>query len=280
MNKYADFMKQIPENIMQGVERQLYTDIALFRPHIFIGGRLMHSSDYHIIIPSVPPPDSYINGRLKNFDKGKIVVMHPGDTILCTRNYHTKPYISLLIKPQLINSIAEEMDMPANVKFTKLQNPFSFDLMQLIRAFEKESKRRDSCRLIMDCLGIQIAATVLREFKTNLKKYPAYLSGGDSYVDMAVEYMQVFFSANITIEDICSEIGISPFHFMRLFKQKTGVSPHQYLLDIRIKKARELLTTGQYLVSEVAAMCGFINLSHFSSTFKRITGMPPSEYRK
>jgi hypothetical protein len=108
---------------MQGVEQQLYTDIELFRPHIFIGETRMHSSDYYIIIPSMPPPDSYINDRLKSFDKGKIVAMNPGDTILCTRDYSTKPYISLLIKPELINSIAEEMYISGSVKFTKLQNP-------------------------------------------------------------------------------------------------------------------------------------------------------------
>jgi AraC family transcriptional regulator len=102
----------------------------------------------------------------------------------------------------------------------------------------------------------------------------------DTYIDTAIEYIQTFFSANITIDDICGEINVSPFHFIRTFKQKIGVSPHQYLLNIRIEKAKELLCMRQHSVAETAMLCGFLSLPHFSSTFKTATGYSPSEYKK
>lgn len=79
---------------------------------------------------------------------------------------------------------------------------------------------------------------------------------------MAIEYMQTFFSSNITIEDVCCEINMSTFHFIRSFKKKMGVSPYQYLLMLRINKAEEVLATGNYSVSETASLCGFGNPSH------------------
>lgn len=280
MDKFSHFMSQIPDSIMQAVERHLCNDIALFRPQSYIAGRTMHAVDFHIIVPSVTPPDTYINNELKSFDSGKILAINPGDTIFCAEARPTKQYLSLLIKPELINKVAEEMDVSGDIRFIKFQNPFSSDLIQAINSFDKEVRRPDKLNLMMDCLGIQIVALLLREFKTNVKKYPACSPDSDTYIALAMEYMQEFFSANITIEDICSEINISPFHFIRSFKKKTGMSPHQYLMNVRIKKAEELLRMSQYSVREASIMCGFINLSHFSSTFKGITGNSPRDYKK
>jgi transcriptional regulator GlxA family with amidase domain len=154
------------------------------------------------------------------------------------------------------------------------------DLMHAIRSFDKESKHPDSLPLMLDCLSVQIAALLLREFRTNHRKFSAAPPDGRNYVNLAVEYMQTFFSSNIDIDDICREINVSPFHFIRTFKQKTGYSPHQFLLNVRIKKAEELLRTGQYSVSETAMLCGFVSLPHFSNTFKRLTGYSPKAYCK
>lgn len=280
MNKYADFLNQIPEQIQQRVEKHICSDMALFKPQTFIDGICLHSIDYHIVILNEPPPDSYVNEKLQSFDNGKIITINPGDTWYCSRGYNTKQYLSLLIKPDLINNIAEEMGFAGNIRFLNLQNPYSSELMQAIRNFAKETERPDCFTLMLDCLGVQIVALLLREFKTNLNKYPSHSIDHDAYIAMALEYMQVYYSANISIEDICKEINLSPFHFIRIFKQKTGISPHQYLLKVRIEKAQELLCKRQHSVAEAAMLCGFVNPSHFSSKFKEITGHSPSSYKK
>ena len=280
MNKYANFFNQIPEQIQQRVEKHICSDMALFKPQTFIDGICLHSIDYHIVILNELPPDSYVNDKLQSFNNGKIITINPGDTWFCSRGHNTRPYLSLLIKPDLINKIAEEMDFVGNVRFLNLQNPYSSELMQAIRNFAKETERPDCFTLMLDCLGVQIVALLLREFKTNLNKYPAHLTDHDAYISMAIEYMRVYYSANISIEDICKEINISPFHFIRIFKQKTGIAPHQYLLKVRIEKAQELLRKRQHSVTEAAMLSGFVNISHFSSKFKEITGYSPSSYKK
>ncbi|WHH61068.1 AraC family transcriptional regulator [Petroclostridium sp. X23] len=280
MDKYTHFMNQIPEKIKQEVEMHICSDIVLFKPQAFITGTTMHAVDFHIIIPTTPPPDTYINDRLRSFDHGKIVAINPGDTVLCTKEHATKQYLSLLIKPELVNKIAEEMGFSEGIRFLKLQNPYSRELMQAINNFDKETKRPDKFKLMQDCLGVQIVALLLRELKTNLRQYPANSPDGNTYIALAIEYIHAFFSSNISIEDICREINVSSFHFIRTFKKEIGISPHRYLLNLRIKKAEELIRMGQYSIAEVAMMCGFVSLSHFSSTFKGITGLSPREFRR
>lgn len=280
MDKYADFINQIPDQIKQNVEKHICSNMVLFKPQTFLSRVHIHSVDYHIITLHEPPPDSYFNSKLQHFDNRKIIAINPGDTWYCPQGHNTRQYLSLLIKPELIHMVAEEMGYSVEIRFLNLQNPYSSELIQAIRSFEQETQRPDCLNLMLDCLGMQIVALLLREFKTNLSKYPARLADHDAYVAMAMEYMQVFYSANISIEDICKEINISPFHFIRLFKQKTGISPHQYLLKVRIEKAQQLLRKRQYSVTEAAMLSGFINLSHFSSKFKEITGHSPSSYKK
>jgi len=98
-------------------------------------------------------------------------------------------------------------------------------------------------------------------------------------VRLASEYMQAYFSSNIAIEDICNEIHVSSYHFIRMFKQQTGMSPHQYLLNLRIGKAKEFLFSGDHPIAAAAALCGFLSASHFSTTFKRDTVCSPLDFK-
>ena len=68
---------------------------------------------------------------------------------------------------------------------------------------------------------------------------------------------------------------MSPYHFMRLFKKSTGKSPHQYVIEARVRKAKDLLATGKLSVCEAAYRVGFVDQSHLTRHFKRIFGLPP-----
>jgi AraC-like DNA-binding protein len=273
-------MDQIPARNIQNDEAYFASSVALFKPKTYITDKVIQSVDYHFFLLTSPPPDIKVNGIRKELERGKIFAINPGDSVLCENAPKTKPFISLLIKPELIKYISDELGISVDIKFLKFQNPFSNELIHKIDSFIKESNRKDSIGLMMDCIGTQIAVQLLREFKTNIKKHSGLSPDTDDYVNLAMEFMQVFFTANITINDICDEIHVSPYHFIRCFKKKTGISPHQYLMNVRIKKAEELLIGRQHSVSEVAKICGFVSFPHFSNTFKIINGHSPSEYKK
>lgn len=278
--KFSNFMNQIPINNMQEDEKYLGNSIAIFRPKKYITRRLIQSEDFHLFVLSSPPPDIYINGKQQTIERRRIFVINPGDSVYCDNAPKTKPFTSILIKPNVIDKIAKEMGVTKDIRFLKLQNPFSRDIICMIESLCREIEHRDSFTLMLNCLETQIIILLLRQFKTNIKNDPKLLPDSATYINLGMEYMQTFYNSNITIEDICDEIHVSPFHFIRTFKQKTGLSPHQYLLSVRIQKAKELLQSGEYSVGEVAALCGFFSVPHFSNTFKSITGQSPSNYKR
>jgi len=73
---------------------------------------------------------------------------------------------------------------------------------------------------------------------------------------------------------------ISPYHFARLFRRATGLSPHRFILQRRIAAAAVLLADSTSSIRSVARTMGFTTASHFATTFRRVTGVTPTAYRR
>jgi len=84
----------------------------------------------------------------------------------------------------------------------------------------------------------------------------------------------------IDLESAASEIGLSAFHFLRLFANVLGVTPHQYLVRSRLRHAASLLTDGVTSITDVALDVGFGDLSNFVRTFHRAAGVSPRRFRQ
>ena len=85
---------------------------------------------------------------------------------------------------------------------------------------------------------------------------------------------------NLTNERLARECNMSEVYFRKLFTKYFKTSPKQFVIDIRLQKAKQLLTEGVSNISAISEMCGFSNPYHFCRTFKQHTGRTPSEYRK
>ena len=73
---------------------------------------------------------------------------------------------------------------------------------------------------------------------------------------------------------------MSPNYFARLFKQTTGITPHQYVIRCRIERAKELIQRGNLPLIEIATQVGFLDQSHLNRHFKRLVGVTPKTYYK
>jgi AraC family transcriptional regulator len=85
---------------------------------------------------------------------------------------------------------------------------------------------------------------------------------------------------NPGLTELSSAVGMNVDHFSRMFKRSTGLAPHQYLGNIRLERAKRMLTEGRVPIIEIAYEIGYANPSQFSAFFRKRTGLSPSEFRR
>lgn len=105
------------------------------------------------------------------------------------------------------------------------------------------------------------------------------LENSNILVEKAMEYVAKNYNKKISLKVIAEEMFISPNYLCRLFKQETGINLVEYITQYRIEQAKKYLKNIELRVAEVAEMVGYHDTKYFSSSFKKITGMTPVEYR-
>lgn len=107
------------------------------------------------------------------------------------------------------------------------------------------------------------------------------MSTSDNAITNCVRYMGArFCDPEVDIETVCSNAFISVSSLQRAFAKYFGMSPKQYLIQLRMNRALELLTENELSVKEISFACGFTNEKYFSRAFKKKYGYPPSQFRK
>lgn len=84
----------------------------------------------------------------------------------------------------------------------------------------------------------------------------------------------------LTLGDVAAEVGLSAKHFARAFRESTGIPPHQWLMERRVARAKDMLASGALPLAEVALACGFADQSHFTHCFRQATGATPGHWRR
>ena len=86
-------------------------------------------------------------------------------------------------------------------------------------------------------------------------------------------------SQPLTLAELAAQAALSEYHFARMFRQSTGLAPHQYVMQRRMDHAEQLVRTTALPLTDIALACGFSSASHFSNRFKRVQGVTPSQLR-
>lgn len=140
---------------------------------------------------------------------------------------------------------------------------------------------------IEESWGESIASQVSRHFTHEVKRSytslflrnaPQNYHEDESIIEIQ-DWMHSQYHQTVTLEDISDKFSISIRSLSRRFRQATGKTPMQYLQQIRIDNAKELLRSSNLGIAEIAYSCGFADCSYFSSTFKRIIRLTPRDYR-
>ena len=131
-------------------------------------------------------------------------------------------------------------------------------------------EKREGFMLKARALFMLILYEVLRNASTQEHSLP------NKRMEKVKTYIINNYATKIGLEDLANQVGLNPVYFGTYFRKHMGLSAKEYINQIRIHKAYDLLSTGGYTVSEVALKCGFDDIFYFSKTFKKITGIVPS----
>lgn len=100
-----------------------------------------------------------------------------------------------------------------------------------------------------------------------------------SQLRKVLDYIHAHLDRDIALSEIAAVLNLSQYYFCRLFKQSTGVAPHQYLTQCRIARAKQLLLTTQLTITEIAFAVGLSNHSSFTRLFRQYVGVTPKKFR-
>lgn len=92
-------------------------------------------------------------------------------------------------------------------------------------------------------------------------------------------YIDANLSQPLTLAELAAQAALSEYHFARMFRQSTGLAPHQYVMQRRMDQAQQWVRHSALPLTEIALACGFSSASHFSNRFKQVTGVTPSQLR-
>ncbi|MFC0211699.1 response regulator [Paenibacillus chartarius] len=104
-------------------------------------------------------------------------------------------------------------------------------------------------------------------------------SGGDSVVEIALQYIRTRFHEELSLEKVASVVFLNPVYFSQLFKQKTGQGFKEYVIQLRLERAKQLLLDPRLKLADIAERIGYADMKHFTQVFRRKYGVTPTEYR-
>jgi len=195
-------------------------------------------------------------------------------------------FVSIGVSPALVNEMVTEIGLTrttANIVFRQaaITDPTITKMAQEIAAEVADEQLGRAAML--DTLVRRLAIHLLRCHLTVRQSDQIELSRAgpvDRRLRRAIEFMHDNFGRELALEEIASAAYLSEYHFARLFKQIAGVTPHVYLANVRLERARKLLADTALPISEIASMVGYQSQSHFSKMFRSVTGLTPRAYRE
>jgi AraC family transcriptional regulator len=164
------------------------------------------------------------------------------------------------------------------LEFPPLKDPLIWQIGAALKSL-LENDPQNSC-FYAESMATALAAHLLQFYTTRphvLRKYEDGLS--KVQIQQSIEYINEHLHRNLTLTEIATELDMSQYYFCRLFKQSIGMTPHQYLIQQRVEKSKQLLKQPAAKIVDISAGCGFANPSHFARCFRQRMGISPQQFR-
>ena len=190
-------------------------------------------------------------------------------------------YLSLSISPELLARAIDEHVRPQNIEIILKRGSNDPAMLHIALALHQEAETNgETGKLYADALSVALAARLLhlhsaspflpRQYNGALPRYK---------LRRVVDYLEANLARNPSLAELADQVSMSPYHFARLFRESTGLAPHQYLIRRRIERARTLLADPTRSLADVAREVGYESQSNFTAAFRKVTGVTPRTFR-
>jgi len=148
--------------------------------------------------------------------------------------------------------------------------------LALKRALENSGS---NSRLYAETMTTALMVHLLQYYSAQQLTIPTYTGGLSKLkLQQVVDYIHAHLDRDLSLKELAAIVQMSAHYFSQLFKQSTGITPHQYVIHCRIERAKELLMQRKLTISDVAKVVGFVDQSHFHRHFKRLVGITPKAF--
>ncbi|HAV62337.1 MAG TPA: hypothetical protein DCY13_08245 [Verrucomicrobiales bacterium] len=192
---------------------------------------------------------------------------------------HTGRYIAVHLEPAFMIAASESLTKGPHPELRWELGIDSAPLRELVMLLHGEAGRSSST-------GAQYATAAARLLAMHLLQHHSVMPASENprggltpaRLNRVVELIRNHLDERLTLRRLAARAGLSTFHFSRVFRQSTGMSPFEFVMSCRIKRAKELLLRPGARIGEVALQCGFCDQAHLTRNFKGTTGITPAEY--
>jgi AraC family transcriptional regulator len=216
------------------------------------------------------------------FAKGDISITPAGAVLFCQGNDEDQ-FFRIQLASQFFRQVAQDTleldgDRVELLPEFRARNPQIEQIGMMLLAELKTGGLAG--KLYVESLTNVLAVHLLRNYVAVQRSIAVYDGGlSDRQLLKIADYINTHLADDIALSDLAQLLGMSPFHFSRLFKRSLQVTPHQYVLGQRIEQAKQLLKETSLPIMDIALQCGFSSHSHLGKWFRQQTGVTPKMYR-
>lgn len=229
-----------------------------------------------------------LNSQLSTLKSGVSLLANPNQALQLKLDRRKNALLLVRLKPELLIETATRLRLyqtGAHLLFRSPLEPVSDEkLRQALESMAAEMENGAAgWKEVINSLVHQLSVYLLREHINVRRSDEIELSRVglvDRRLRRAIEFMHDNCGRELSLSEIAAAAYLSEFHFARLFKKITGLTPHAYLAGLRIERARRLLAESDLSIVEVGAMVGYASQSHFTKIFREATGLTPRAFRQ
>ncbi|WP_299493642.1 AraC family transcriptional regulator [Acaryochloris sp. IP29b_bin.137] len=242
-----------------------------------------HYCPHHVIaiITKRTEVEVFDNGKMhpRIYEVGDIC-FHPAYALRKTYFRSSTAAINISLDPLFVSKVDPDFINPDTVELavrSHIQDPL---ICQLGCALKNEVASGSPSKVYVDSLANSLSAHLLYKYSTQEHILRHYTGGlATKKLNLVIDYINNHLVEEISLKMLAGLVGMSQYHFGRLFKQSIGISPYKYILQQRINLAKQSLTQSKVSIAEVALNCGFTHQSHLNRHFKNLVGTTPKKYR-